>query len=381
MTQTGTEFDEAPGTREPDYITDDDVQDVDEPAEIQPYKYAITSFGADFPVDGLVQRLQRGDILVPSFDPEFEAAGGVVGFQRGFIWTRTQMDRFVESLLLGLPVPGVFLSSQPNNQFLVLDGQQRLRTLMDYYGGVTGGREYRLDGVQPQFVGLRYKDLDVEDRRRLDNAIVHATIVRQDQPTDDQSSIYMIFERLNTGGTALQPQEIRVALFRGPLVNLLRDLNRNDAWRQLYGPPSKRLKDQELILRFLAFLFTDEEYARPMKEFLNGYMGRNRNLSVQSADELTAAFVPTCTVLARDIGPHVFRPLGPVNAAVVDSVMNGIALRLRQGPVEDGAGLRRAYDALLGDPKYLVAVSYSTAAEDTVSARLRLAREAFAGCT
>ena len=81
---------------------------------------------------------------------------------------------------------------------------------------------------------MRFKDLDTEDRRRLNDSIIHATIVRQDEPTEEQSSIYMIFERLNTRGVNLQPQEIRVALYHGKLVRVLKDLNNEVAWRQLY---------------------------------------------------------------------------------------------------------------------------------------------------
>src|SRR6202035_5587475 len=117
-----------------------------------------------------------------------------------------------------------------------------------------------LENVQERFVGKRYKDLDTEDRRRMDDSIIHATVVRQDKPTEDQSSVYIVFERLNTGGVNLQPQEIRVALYHGELVSVLRKLNDNKDWRALFGPKSRRLKDMELILRFFAFYFYASKY-------------------------------------------------------------------------------------------------------------------------
>jgi uncharacterized protein DUF262 len=367
-----------PSDREPDVIVDDDVLDVNEFAEIQPYQYSITSFGADFPVDGLVARLKRGDIVIPTFDPEMTEVPNVVGFQRRFIWTRTQMDRFIESLLLGLPVPGIFLAVQPNNMLLVIDGQQRLRTLLDFYEGVTRGKEYRLEGVQTEFRGKRYQDLDQEDRRRLNDSIIHATIVRQDQPSDDQSSIYLIFERLNTGGTALQPQEIRVSLFRGPLVDLLRELNRDESWRLLYGPQSKRLKDQELILRFFAFLYMEKDYARPMKEFLNRYMARNRDLHWQKKEILTKDFVETSRLIAKGVGDRAFRPVGPINAAVLDSMMVGLARRIQRGPVTNLDELKKAFTRIVADQHYRQLIESSTAQEDAVHERIGMAQEAFA---
>jgi Protein of unknown function DUF262 len=228
-------------------------EDVDEREEVAPLHYGLTSYGADFPVDGLVKRMENGDIVVPTFDPEVDDAKlGLVGFQRDFVWTKSQADRFIESLLLGFPVPGIFLVHGTDGVYLVLDGQQRLRTLQAFYRGVLRDRSFRLQYVQDEFRGLGYDDLDPDARRRLDNSIIHATVVRQDTPSEDQSAIYKIFERLNTGGTLLQPQEIRVALFPGPLVRLLRDLNEEQPWRALVGNRSKRLKDQELILRFFA---------------------------------------------------------------------------------------------------------------------------------
>jgi hypothetical protein len=370
--------DEVLATDSESTIDDENVADVNETAEVLPFQYAITSFGADFPVDGLVARLDREDIVIPTFDPEMQPMPNVVGFQRKFVWTRTQMDRFIESLLLGLPVPGIFLANQPDNKLLVLDGQQRLRTLHDFYHGVSRSREYRLDNVQEEFRGRRYSDLDDEDRRRLDNSIIHATIVRQDQPSDDQSSIYMIFERLNTGGTALQPQEIRVALFRGPLVDLLRRLNRDSNWRTLYGPESKRSKDQELILRFFAFLYLGSEYKRPMKEFLNRFMARNRELTWISAEQLSQEFTTTCSTLVATIGERAFRPVGPINAAVLDSVMVAVALLLRSGGPHSPEGLKDGYARLLAEPRYRTLTESSTAQEDAVRERFALAQAALA---
>src|SRR5882762_7992649 len=224
------------------------VDDLDEVSEVIPFTYAITSYGADYPVDSVVKRIGTHEIAVPRFGDKQNTTSDVVGFQREYVWPRPKADKFIESLLLGLPVPGIFLVKEPTGRFLVLDGHQRLFTLNAYYEGIIEGQEYRLNNVQERFVGKRYRDLDVEDRRRLDDSIIHATVIRQDEPTEDQSSIYVIFERLNTGGVNLQPQEIRVALYHGPLVGILRALNEDQNWRKLFGNKSKRLKDMEMIL-------------------------------------------------------------------------------------------------------------------------------------
>lgn len=355
------------------------IEDLDEVSEVIPHNYTITAYGADYPVDSLVKRIEAGDIVVPRFNWDSEEDSDIVGFQREYVWPRPKADRFIESLLLGLPVPGIFLVKEPSGRLLVLDGHQRLHSLHSYcQRGTIHGVEYRLEGVQERFSGKRYRDLDVEDRRRLDDSIIHATVIRQDEPTEDQSSIYMIFERLNTGGVNLQPQEIRVALYHGELVKVLRTLNDLDSWRTLYGNKSKRLKDIEMILRFFAFFYHSSAYESPMKIFLNRYMASNRNLEKQSGNDLKKIFQAVTETLVQAVGPRAFRPVRAINAAVIDSAMTGLAHRLNKGPISRNAELKERYDALLKNEEYRKAVETGTSQESNVKTRIRLATEAFA---
>jgi len=354
------------------------VDDLDEAAEIIPYTYSITSYGADYPVDSLVKRIEAKDILVPTFSWEAPEETEIVGFRRQYVWPRPKADRFIESLLLGLPVPGIFLVKEPSGVLLVLDGHQRLHTLESYYQGIINGQEYRLSNVQERFVDKRYKDLDTEDRRRLDDSILHATIVRQDEPTEDQSSIYVIFERLNTGGVNLQPQEIRVALYHGEFVRILQDFNDFAAWRKLYGKKSSRLKDMEMILRFFSFLYYVPYYRSPMKDFLNRYMATNRNLRKQPENEMREIFYRTTNTIFQGIGSNAFRPKRSVNVAVVDSLMTGIAKRLLdKGDINDKHMLKRHFDELMQNADYITAVEGGTAQEANVRKRVTLAEQAF----
>lgn len=364
----------------PDKTTteEDPVDDLDEASEIIPCTYSITSYGADYPVDSLVKRIEAKDIIVPKFSWTQKNAAEIVGFQREYVWPRPKADRFVESLLLGLPVPGIFLVKEQSGRLLVLDGHQRLHTLQAYYKGVIHDESYRLANVQERFEGKRYEDLDTEDRRRLDDSIIHATIVRQDEPSEDQSSIYVIFERLNTGGVNLQPQEIRVALYHGEFVGILQTLNDDDAWRQLFGVRSRRLKDMEMILRFFAFLFYSDQYKSPMKDFLNRYMATNRHLQKQSKKELVKIFTDTSRTILDGIGARAFRPQRAVNAAVVDSLMAGVATRIRaKGAIKNYAQLKAQFEQLMTDREYLAAVETGTAQEANVKRRLEKAEAAF----
>lgn len=359
---------------------DDALQDeLDSADETIDVTYSITSYGADYPVDALINRVGSGDIVVPRFSWEPDEKSSLIGFQREYVWPRPKADKFIDSLLLGLPVPGIFLVKEPSGRLLVLDGHQRLYSLSAFYKGIINGQEYRLGNVQPRFQNLRYKDLDTEDRRRLDDSIIHATVVRQDEPSEDQSSIYVIFERLNTGGVNLQPQEIRVALYHGEFVRVLRDLNEHDAWRELYGRKSKRLKDMEMILRFFAFLFYQEQYRSPMKDFLNRYMATNRGLAKQDESILTDVFTTTTSILAESVGSRAFRPVRAANAAVIDSVMTGLAKRVIKGGMpKDLSAIGAAIEKLFADEKYTSAIETGTSQEANVTARMSEAEKVFA---
>lgn len=344
------------------------VDELGDSEEVVAVRYEISSYGADFLVDGLVRRLRDGDIIIPTF-------------QRGFVWTYTQASRFVESFLLGLPVPGVFLSKDFDTQRLVvIDGQQRLKTLHFFYDGIFAdtGRVFALRGVQSLLEGLTYETLRDEDRRRLDDSVLHATIVKQEAPPEDDSSIYFIFERLNTTGTPLSPQEIRHCIYRGAFNDLLKELNQIQAWRSVYGQMDKRMRDQELILRFLALFFAGDSYEKPMKEFLNRYMARNRGLELQSPDELTEVFSAAIKVVDDALGRKAFRPVRGLNAAVFDSVMVGVARRLERGEMSDIEGFKRRYRSLLGDEGFEERTQKSTADELSVARRLEMATKAFA---
>ncbi len=335
--------------------------------ELIPFRYAITSYGADYPVDSLVQRLERDVIFVPEF-------------QRKYVWTLKQASRFVESLLLGLPVPGVFFAKESDSgKLLIIDGQQRLRTLQYFYRGLFKGKEFALVDVQPRYARRTYNTLEKEDQLRLNDSVIHATIIKQDEPSNDQSSVYHIFERLNTGGTLLQPQEIRVCIFHGPFADLLEKLNEIKDWRAVYGPPSKRLKDQELILRFLAFFFFMEKYTRPMNEFLNTFMGGNRDLKAIPRNQLEGSFLPTVGVINETLGSKAFRPERALNAAVYDSVMVGLARRLKRKPLQKPRQFATAYTRLLSDRDYMSAIKTNTADEASIKLRFNKATEAFAG--
>lgn len=357
---------------------DNEIQDVDPDTEVITTSYEITSYGADYDVFGLVRRMSNEDIVVPSFDPEYQGTGEVRAFQRAFVWRQTQMSRFIESLLLGLPVPGIFLVRDRANKLLVLDGQQRLRTLRMFYDGLVNDKKFRLTNVQAPFNNLSYEDLEPEDRRRLDDSIIHATVLRQESESGAQNAVYSIYERLNTGGSPLQPQEIRIALFAGLFLAGISQLNHDQHWRNLYGPQSPRFRDHELILRVLALYEKQQEYYRPLKAFLNDFLEDRREETLESGNDLGRLFLRAMEMIDNNLSKQAFRPERAVNAAYVDSITVGVMRRLAVGDDIDPLKFVTAFARLKSDSEFRMATLYNTSSEDSVDTRLNKATDFFA---
>ncbi|KAJ30998.1 DUF262 domain-containing protein, partial [Sulfitobacter pontiacus] len=155
----------------------EDGQESEDEGSIASDLYSISSFGVDLDVEALVKRLKNGTYHVPQF-------------QRQYVWSQTDASKFIESLLLGLPVPGIFLYKESDTRNLVIDGQQRLKSLLKYSSGLFRDKKFKLTGLKTKWDGLSYTELDDDDRNRLEQAVVHATVFKQDTPTESMDSVY-----------------------------------------------------------------------------------------------------------------------------------------------------------------------------------------------
>jgi uncharacterized protein with ParB-like and HNH nuclease domain len=343
--------------------------------QIAPIQFDISSYGADYDVEGLVKRLQRGDIFIPAF-------------QRNYVWSLREASRFIESLLLGLPVPAIFLAREPeNNRLLVIDGQQRLKSLQFFYDGffnpkaaTTQRTLFRLVEVQNPFLNKTYAELEEKDRIRLNDSLIHAIVVKQESPAGDDTSIFHIFERLNSEGRKLTEQEIRSAVCHGLLIDSLAELNELKAWRTVFGKPNNRLKDEELILRFIALYEERSKYERPMAEFLTKFATRHREPTPSQLQTWREAFSRSIEIIHEAKGRKAFRPERSLNAAVFDAVSVGLAERLKRAASPDTKRVAAAYDQLLQDKEFISATERSTSDASNVSTRIAKAVKAFSAC-
>lgn len=337
--------------------------------------YEILTYPADYTLQVLVDKYQKGQVTVPRF-------------QRKFVWSQVQASKLIESFLLGLPVPAIFLYSEPTtNQLLVVDGQQRLKTVAYFFEGYfgeefKGSRSiFRLSGLNEAspYLGATYSDLENKNQaafNKLNDSVLRAFVIKQLDPRDD-TSIYHVFERLNTGGTLLHPQEIRNAIHQGSFNDLLIRCNERESWRQIFGKPNpeKRQRDVELMLRFFALVGDAARYEKPMKDFLNNFMRHNQNPPEGQLEELEQLFDATADRVRQELGEKPFHIRAGLNAAVFDSVFVAVGNHLD----DTDADLATRYAQLIADREYLSWVSSNTTDKETVANRLGRAEQTLFG--
>lgn len=358
--------DDSVGKDEYDLALEEGIEDETLLEEPGTTKFTISSYGADYTVDSLVKRMRAGAFRIPEF-------------QRQFVWTSKHASKFIESLLMGLPVPGIFLYKEAEtNEHLVIDGQQRLRTLQAFYDCILRGKEFKLQGVREPWSGKTYKTLDAADILKLDDSIVHATIFKQDKPEDVLDSIYFVFERINTGGIRLSPQEIRNCVSLGPFIKHVKALNSYASWRSVFGAPNNRAKDEELIVRFFALYCKSDQYSRPMNGFLNKFAASMNKASEVELDRLDSVFKKTIDKINKSVGNRAFRIIRALNAAAFDAVMVGLATRLEGHPEPEDDAVVVAYDSLITQDEFRQVCERATADEENVKKRLALSTAAFA---
>lgn len=301
-------------------------------------------------------------------------------FQRKFVWKQPQASKLIESFLIGLPVPPVFLYINNQHENLVIDGQQRIVTIALYFNGEwTNERKFSLKGLgdHSPFNNKSFDELAAEDRRKLEGRVLRALNVRQNHPVEGAptpTSVFHIFERLNTGGTPLKPQEVRNCVFIGDLVTRLRYLNEASSWRSILGRQSLDLheRDVELILRLFALSSVYPlSYEKPMKEFLNGAMRDNQSADTPEWERFEKGFLVTCDQIIKHLGIKPFHISRPLNVSVLDSVFCAII----DSDVKIPTDFRHRYLKLVASEEFLSVIRAGTSNEEALKERMRMARE------
>jgi hypothetical protein len=266
----------------------------------------------DVPSDRRKIYTELGDPEVESLHNKFKRGKLVVqpDFQRQFVWDTTKASRLIESALLGIPIPVVYISQELDNREYVIDGQQRLTSFFSFMDGTfPDGADFKLTGLKVfrELNGTKYRNLadDVQDVIRYFK--IRIITFKKDS---NQDLKFEIFERLNTGSVQLNDQELRNCIYRGGFNRLLRELSTDPDFTFLLSlkKPDKRMKDIELVLRFSAFHHaTYLNYKPPMKNFLNVEAEKYRDTGGDEEKELRTAFKNTCQIISSMLGRNAFK--------------------------------------------------------------------------
>ena len=368
---------------EPDRVDDEDTSsDVDvkpwDPAQIR-----ITT--QSFTIREVVDQIRDGDIDIA---PDF---------QRGFVWNTRQRTRLVESILLGIPLPAFYFDQTEDGKYNVVDGVQRLSTITFFMDDAHTLRAKELEYLK-HLDGCSYSELDPPQVRsfRATQIVVH--VIEPQTPSDVK---YDIFNRVNTSGSPLYPQEIRHAMSndrsRQFLASLAESQEFDNATENKYWRKSKetndwvrdsgRMTNRELVLRFCAFRgFSEETYRKfpsldaYLMDFTNRIDNRSTSGTPLTDDDLAALRADFLRAMDNAYNvledaafrrwPHNQQRRGPINRALFEAQANALAhypkkqLLAKKGPVV--AAFRNA----INDPDYLLSVTAATG--DPIRVKYRL---------
>ncbi|MGF1523991.1 MAG: DUF262 domain-containing protein [Leptolyngbyaceae cyanobacterium] len=282
----------------------EDIED-DTPLEVSPEKRRVRTEKQDVPVETLVSWVNRGKL---NLQPDF---------QRNFVWNSGKASRLVESLLLAIPIPVIYVSEEPNRTYSVVDGQQRLTSVCSFVNGqFPSGQKFKLSGLQvlTDLNRKAFSDLSVELQEEILNFTLRLIIIEKDSDPDVK---FEVFERLNLGAEKLNDQEVRNCVYRGNYNELLRSLSENEFLLRILQSkePHTRMADRQLILRFFAmWRNTHHNYKGPTKRFLNTEMELHRNLSEEALAEMRVVFEQSIEMAYAVFQEKAFRRYYPGNA-------------------------------------------------------------------
>ena len=260
-TAPGDKIDEvhlAEETDKPIYEQDKD-SDVRDPDETPLRDRKVVTQPYDIAVESLVDQVRNGTIFVRPLSDRPK-------YQRQYVWTNALASRLVESILLGVPIPPCYLSQNDDFELDVIDGQQRIYSL---YRFVDNQFELSPLEVLGELGGKRFHEIDPRLQRKLKTHSLRCVLITNESHPEIK---FDVFQRLNSNTVPLNSQELRNCIYRGPLNDLLGELSYDPSWLKILGRknPDKRLRDEELILRFFAFHLSGiESYRTPQKHWLN----------------------------------------------------------------------------------------------------------------
>lgn len=274
---------------------------------IPPDKRVLRTEQYDFSVATLVTMMEKHEVAIPEF-------------QRRYVWSDRQASRLIESLIIQCPVPVIYLNQEKDETFSVIDGNQRLNSLKKFVDDT-----YALVGLTsyPELTGLKFSQLDKRFQRHINNRVLRCTVILKE--THPQVK-FDVFERLNSGAVALTRQELRHGLYYGTLLKAAASVAKElKLEKHLGARTDKRMKAEELVIRYWALSEGLGAYEKPLATFISNYAESNRNPDDVALAELKEDILRTHDRAVEIFGSHTFtyakNGTSRFNAAVFDAQM------------------------------------------------------------
>ncbi|WP_075575097.1 DUF262 domain-containing protein [Lysobacter antibioticus] len=353
-------------------IPDSQQEDEDDLGKVSFQDTVVTN--ADWTIESINLQIRKGNIdLLPSF-------------QRRSAWDHVRKSRLIESIIVGMPVPNVVLAEnrEHRGRFIVIDGKQRLISIQDFLDN-----KYPLRGLdlRSDLNGKTFEALDNADKERLENSTLRSTLIRN---WKDENFLYAAFYRLNAGSLPLSPQELRKALIGGNLIDAIEGyLEKSQSFHSVFGAQlDKRMRDSELVLRFIAFDRSLETYRGDFKKFLDDTTRHYEQDWNQSQIEVGERFARLDLALATAsniFGEYVFRKwLGSryervINRAIFDCLVRYFADEaVAKNAAANNGKVIEAFQRVCGDNAFKNAIEKSTKTQEATNNRLSIWGQALA---
>jgi hypothetical protein len=343
-----------------DFPLDQEGDDTPEPLDIAAGERKLVTQPYDYSVDQLVSHVEKKKIILIE-----------VQYQREYVWDDSKASRLIESLLLNVPIPICYFSETDDGNWEVIDGLQRIHSIVRYLKG-----EFALRGlsVQTELNGKTFGELGGRDQRRIESRTLRFVVITNESHPDIK---FDVFERLNTGAVKLTAQELRNCIYRGPFNTALDNLADDSAFRAAMGRPrDPRMRDEEMVLRFFALVARLQSYKPPITQMLNEYMRDNRGREPIAKN--VRLFKSTMKTISDVFGGTAFRmmrgskPTANINRALYDAVSLSVAHANQSQLIKNAADAREGHIALLDNPEFTPLVGRATADRSRMLGRVRM---------
>lgn len=345
---------------------------IPDPDEVPLRDRKVVTQPYDLAVESLVQQIKNNTVFLRPMSNR-------PNFQRNYVWTDELASRLIESILLNIPIPPCYLSQNEDFELDVIDGQQRLYSIYRFVEN-----QFPITGLEvlKELNGKRFFELGTKNQRQIKTHTFRCVLVTNESHPDVK---FNVFERLNTNTVPLNQQELRNCIYRGPLNELLIDCSGLAGWLQILGKkvPDRRMREEELILRFFAFYIEGvETYRTPQKYWLNSVAKAGMKFTESRIEELRQAWMSTmenCNVwfspkecFRRPNGKIVNRALFDLICRSASKITNAQALSIK-------SEFLAKFDHLLRDAEFVDLISRAVDHTSRTRRRFQLWDENFQG--